>query len=43
MLYYYFCGNIIENVLNRDEFDGDADAGVYNPVVLPWKNRGEKS
>jgi hypothetical protein len=26
-----------ENVLNRDEFDGDADAGVYNPVVLPWK------
>jgi hypothetical protein len=32
-----------ENVLNRDEFDGDADAGVFNPVVLPWKNRGEKS
>ena len=32
----------IENVLNRDEFDGDADAGVYNPVMLPWKNRGEK-
>jgi hypothetical protein len=32
-----------ENVLNRDEFDGDADAGVYNPVVLPWKNRGENS
>ncbi|KAL3798249.1 hypothetical protein HJC23_000163 [Cyclotella cryptica] len=32
-----------ENVLNRDEFDGDADAGVYNPVVLPWKNRGEKA
>lgn len=31
-----------ENVLNRDEFDGDADAGVYNPVVLPWKNRSEK-
>lgn len=28
-----------ENVLNREEFDGDADAGVYNPVVLPWKNR----
>lgn len=28
-----------ENVLNRDEFDGEADAGVYNPVVLPWKNR----
>ena len=21
------------------EFDGDEDAGVYNPVVLPWKNR----
>lgn len=30
---------IIENVANRDEFDGDSDAGVYNPVVLPWKNR----
>ena len=28
-----------ENVLNREEFDGDADAGVYNPVILPWKNR----
>ena len=28
-----------ENVLNREEFDGDADAGVYNPVVLPWKNQ----
>jgi hypothetical protein len=28
-----------ENVLNRDEFDGDADAGVYNPIVLPWKER----
>ncbi|KAL7440062.1 hypothetical protein ACHAXM_008362 [Skeletonema potamos] len=28
-----------ENVANRDEFDGDSDAGVYNPVVLPWKNR----
>ena len=26
-----------ENVLNREEFDGDADAGVYSPVVLPWK------
>jgi hypothetical protein len=26
-----------ENVKNRDEFDGDADAGVYNPVILPWK------
>ena len=29
----------VENVANRDEFDGDSDAGVYNPVVLPWKNR----
>ncbi|KAL9188091.1 hypothetical protein ACHAXT_006469 [Thalassiosira profunda] len=28
-----------ENVANRDEFDGDSDAGVYNPVVLPWKIR----
>mmetsp|Transcript_21638 Transcript_21638/g.52253 ORF Transcript_21638/g.52253 Transcript_21638/m.52253 type:complete len:284 (-) Transcript_21638:284-1135(-) len=28
-----------ENVANRDEFDGDSDAGVYNPVMLPWKNR----
>lgn len=28
-----------ENVLNREEFDGDADAGVYNPVVLPWKTK----
>lgn len=28
-----------ENVLNREEFDGDTNAGVYNPVVLPWKNR----
>ena len=28
-----------ENVLNRDEFDGDSDAGVFNPVVLPWKSR----
>lgn len=28
-----------ENVANREEFDGDEDAGVYNPVVLPWKNR----
>uniref|UniRef100_A0A6V2P4A0 Uncharacterized protein n=1 Tax=Ditylum brightwellii TaxID=49249 RepID=A0A6V2P4A0_9STRA len=26
-----------ENVANRDEFDGDENAGVYNPVVLPWK------
>ena len=28
-----------ENVANRDEFDGDSDAGVYNPVVLPWKEK----
>ena len=30
-----------ENKLNRDEFDPDlaTDAGVYNPVVLPWKER----
>jgi hypothetical protein len=28
-----------ENVKNRDEFDGDEDAGVYNPVVLPWKQK----
>lgn len=28
-----------ENILNREEFDGDADAGVYNPVILPWKNQ----
>lgn len=30
-----------ENVDNREEFDDeiDANAGVYNPVVLPWKNR----
>jgi hypothetical protein len=26
-----------ENISNRDEFDGDEDAGVYNPVNLPWK------
>ena len=26
-----------ENIQNRDEFDGDEDAGVYNPVNLPWK------
>lgn len=25
-----------ENIQNRDEFDGDEDAGVYNPVNLPW-------
>jgi len=25
-----------ENISNRDEFDGDDDAGVYNPVNLPW-------
>lgn len=30
-----------ENKLNRDEFDPDLvnDAGVFNPVVLPWNNR----
>ena len=30
-----------ENSLNKDEFDPDlaTDAGVYNPVALPWKNR----
>jgi hypothetical protein len=28
-----------ENVKNRDEFDGEADAGVYNPVTLPWKTQ----
>jgi hypothetical protein len=28
-----------ENVKNRDEFDGDEDAGVYNPVVLPWEQK----
>jgi hypothetical protein len=30
-----------ENNLNKDEFDPDlaTDAGVYNPVVLPWKTR----
>lgn len=28
-----------ENKMNMEEFDGDADAGVYNPVVLPWKTR----
>lgn len=29
----------VENVDNREEFDGDIDpnAGVYNPVKLPWK------
>lgn len=27
------------NIANRDEFDGEADAGVYNPVVLPWKKK----
>lgn len=26
-----------ENVDNREEFDGDSDAGVYSPVKLPWK------
>jgi hypothetical protein len=28
-----------ENKLNIEEFDGDENAGVYNPVQLPWKNR----
>jgi len=28
-----------ENKANIEEFDGDEDAGVYNPVMLPWKNR----
>lgn len=28
-----------ENKLNIEEFDGDETAGVYNPVILPWKNR----
>jgi hypothetical protein len=30
-----------ENVKNRAEFDSDIDAnaGVYNPVVLPWKEK----
>jgi len=28
-----------ENVDNREEFDGDTNAGVYNPVVLPWKQQ----
>ena len=32
-----------ENVKNIEEFDGDEDAGVYNPVVLPWKNRSSDS
>ena len=33
-----------ENNLNKDEFDPDlaTDAGVYNPVVLPWKDRPKK-
>lgn len=26
-----------ENKLNIEEFDGEEDAGVYNPVKLPWK------
>jgi hypothetical protein len=26
-----------ENQLNMEEFDGDENAGVYNPVILPWK------
>lgn len=33
-----------ENNLNKDEFDPDlaTDAGVYNPVTLPWKTRPKK-
>lgn len=31
-----------ENKANIEEFDGDEDAGVYNPVMLPWKNRSSK-
>ena len=31
-----------ENKLNVEEFDPDLanDAGIYNPIELPWKNRG---
>ena len=34
-----------ENKLNRDEFDPDltTDAGVYNPVILPWIDRPKKA
>jgi uncharacterized protein (DUF1800 family) len=34
-----------ENKLNKDEFDPDlaTDAGVYNPIVLPWIDRKKKS
>ena len=34
-----------ENKLNKDEFDPDlaTDAGVYNPVALPWKDRPKKA
>jgi len=28
-----------ENVANREEYDGDGTEGVYNPVVLPWKQQ----
>lgn len=30
-----------ENKLNADEYDPDLanDAGIYNPIELPWKNR----
>mmetsp|Transcript_6528 Transcript_6528/g.9225 ORF Transcript_6528/g.9225 Transcript_6528/m.9225 type:complete len:305 (+) Transcript_6528:110-1024(+) len=31
-----------ENIKNRDEFDGDSDAGVYNPVILPWKQQQQQ-
>lgn len=32
-----------ENQLNMQEFDGDENAGVYNPVVLPWKKNTHTS
>ena len=30
-----------ENKLNFDEFDPDLanEAGIFNPIILPWKNR----
>lgn len=33
-----------ENKLNKDEFDPDlaTDAGIFNPIVLPWKERSSK-
>jgi len=27
-----------ENALNLEEFAGDSDASIFNPVKLPWKN-----